>query len=732
MANKIRGLTIQINGETKGLNKALNEVNTQSKSLQKELKEVEKALKIDPGNTELLRQKQTLLAQSVEATRTKLDALRQAQDQMAKANAANARWEDAYKPLKAEIEATNASLKKLAAQESDMKSQLDSGKISTEQYEKFQKALNDTTAKSKELSKQAKDLEAQFENGHISDEEYRKFQRELSNTTKELKDAEKQADAFTKSIDTLGGKINDVDTRLNGGITKGIEKLGAASAVAAGVAIKKYVDFGKETQKLSTLLDTSVLSMDGARKAILKFSDDTGQAAADVAGAMYDALSSGVKTEDSIRFMAQATQTATAGFSNTATTVDILTTILNSYGMKVSDVAKISDQLLLTQDKGKVTVGELANGLGDLVGLASSAGVSFEDLLAAIATLTSNGLDSGSAITSLKAAISNMVNPAEQARAQANRLGFSFNSQMLEANGLNGMLSILKSTVGGNTAQMAKLFGSTEALNAMLILSGEGNALYTDTLREMNQSAGKTVEVFNTVQGDPTKGFTDSVNKMNNSLIELGISLTPLIKALTGFFTIVGSIPAPVLIVIGSLFSMAAILLQVIKGVGLLTSLGGGIGKFFGGWNVAALKTTAIILGVVAALVALGVIIATIIGKGPELMNSMKGIGDSVSKITSNGMQATPQQIPGWASGTNFHPGGLALVGEQGAELVSLPRGTRVYNNGETRKILSEQGSSGGDTFQINVNVENLKDVEQLLKIARDARRMERMGTVKG
>jgi hypothetical protein len=399
--------------------------------------------------------------------------------------------------------------------------------------------------------------------------------------------------------------------------------------------------------------------------------------------------------------------------------------------MKVSDITKVSDQLLLTQEKGKTTVGDLSNGLGDLVGLAASAGVSFEDLMAAVAALTANGLKSGPAITSLKAAISNMVKPATQATDQAQKLGISFDSQALKANGLHGMLQNLKVATGGNTEQMAQLFGSTEALNAMLVLSGQGNEAYTSTLEEMNGSAGKTAEVFEIVSKNPSKAFTDSVNKMQNSLIELGIALTPIISGLTGLFSVLGSIPTPALIVIGSLFSMAAILLQVVKGVGVLTALGGTVGTFFGTWNVAALKTTAIIIGVVAALIALGAIITVLIGKGDDLNSSLERTGRTVSDITGASNLTSGQRIPPYASGTNFHPGGLALVGEHGAELLELPRGTRVYNNGDTRKILSEQSGSGGDTFRINVNVESLKDIEQLMKIARDARRMERMGKVK-
>ena len=82
MANGIRGITIEIGGDTTGLDNALRDVNQQSRDLQKELKEVERALRLDPGNTELVRQQQELLAQSIQASAQRLDTLRTAQAQV--------------------------------------------------------------------------------------------------------------------------------------------------------------------------------------------------------------------------------------------------------------------------------------------------------------------------------------------------------------------------------------------------------------------------------------------------------------------------------------------------------------------------------------------------------------------------------------------------------------------------------------------------------------------------
>lgn len=118
-SNKIKGLTIAINGETTGLDKALSGVNKRSKDLQSELREVEKLLKLDPSNTELLAQKQKLLAESIQSAKEKLDTLKtsleQAQEKLAKGEIG----EDQFRALQREVIKAEQSLGKFESQAED-------------------------------------------------------------------------------------------------------------------------------------------------------------------------------------------------------------------------------------------------------------------------------------------------------------------------------------------------------------------------------------------------------------------------------------------------------------------------------------------------------------------------------------------------------------------------------------------------------------------------------------
>lgn len=112
MANNIKGITIQIGGDTTGLDKALKGVNGQAREAQNELKEVNKALKLDPTNVELLEQKQRALASAVEATTKKLETLKDAQKQAADQLARGDIGQQQYDALSREIVKTEAELQK--------------------------------------------------------------------------------------------------------------------------------------------------------------------------------------------------------------------------------------------------------------------------------------------------------------------------------------------------------------------------------------------------------------------------------------------------------------------------------------------------------------------------------------------------------------------------------------------------------------------------------------------
>ena len=124
MASRIQGITVEINGDVTGLDKALSSVNKTIKSTQSELKDVEKLLKLDPKNVELLSQKQEKLTAAIAATKEKLDTLRVAQEQAKAQMESGDLGKDKYDALQREIIVTEEKLKSLTKASAETESAL--------------------------------------------------------------------------------------------------------------------------------------------------------------------------------------------------------------------------------------------------------------------------------------------------------------------------------------------------------------------------------------------------------------------------------------------------------------------------------------------------------------------------------------------------------------------------------------------------------------------------------
>lgn len=125
MADRVKGITIEIGGDTTGLSKALSGVNKEINSTQKQLRDVERLLKMDPGNVELIAQRERLLGQAVAETTTKLDALKDAQQQVQAQFERGDIGVEQYEALQREIAATEQSLKSLQQQAQQSTSRLE-------------------------------------------------------------------------------------------------------------------------------------------------------------------------------------------------------------------------------------------------------------------------------------------------------------------------------------------------------------------------------------------------------------------------------------------------------------------------------------------------------------------------------------------------------------------------------------------------------------------------------
>ena len=239
-----------------------------------------------------------------------------------------------------------------------------------------------------------------------------------------------------------------------------------------------------------------------------------------------------------------------------------------------------------------------------------------------------------------------------------------------------------------------------------------------DTLGGLAQEANNLGYVMDTETVSKFSDLQDSLGQLEKQSEAVKNSFAvALLPVLTSLFETISNIPTPVLQMIITLAGIVTTIVLVVKSIKEMTSTASTIKGFFDTFDKSSLKTTAIILGVVAALIALAAIIAVIMGKSGELDATMSSIGNTIGGI--QGQVQTAQnsysQIPRYARGTSYHPGGLAVVGERGPELVSLPRGSQVYPNGQT--------PGGSNTYYITIDAKNVKEFNDIVKIAQEQRR---------
>lgn len=346
----------------------------------------------------------------------------------------------------------------------------------------------------------------------------------VSGLSDKLTEHERIQKRTAKSIEQTGSKIS--------GLSDKMALLSAPILAAATAGFKLHSDFANGIAKISTLVDTTVVSMQKVSDEIRAVSDETGAGVADLSESVYQAISAGVNAAHAVSFIKDMTIAAKAGFTDTTTAVNGVTTVLNAYGKSAEEATAVTDQMLLAQNFGKTSFGEMAQSMGNVIPIAAQLNVSTQELFGSIAVLTKNGIRTSEAITGLKAAYSNILKPSAEAAKLAQSLGLEFNAAHLQSVGWVKFLDEVKRVTGGDAEQMAQLFGSVEGLNSILVLTGKGAGDFDKVMDQMAQSAGMTREAYEKML-TPSEQMQIAMNQLKNAGMDLAVSFTPYFKAMS-------------------------------------------------------------------------------------------------------------------------------------------------------------------------------------------------------
>lgn len=388
-----------------------------------------------------------------------------------------------------------------------------------DEYDRVVEAEGETSASARKLANEYNSASAQVI----------KTEKAIAGLEKEIGDTANKMSKWYAATEKQKNALVQLSKEAEKAAGKMSKALTAVTTAAVTYSAKGFMDFEAEMSNVATLADTTAVSIADLSRQALEASNATGVAATEIAQGAYTALSSGVDTANAMSYITEASKAAKAGQSDLNTVVSGSTSIMNAWKISSSQATGVFEKLLVAQDKGKTTLGEISAQIGQITGLAPQLNMSLEETLAAIAALTKSGVQTSSAITGLRAVLSNVLKPTKEASDAAKALGLEFNAAALQSKGLTGFLEDVLDKTGGSSEELAKLFGSVEGLSQIMLLGGSAAGDYADALEAMQNSAGNLDRAFKIVTDNSAARLSMSLNKLKNNAIEFGQTLSPYI-----------------------------------------------------------------------------------------------------------------------------------------------------------------------------------------------------------
>ncbi len=343
-----------------------------------------------------------------------------------------------------------------------------------------------------------------------------------------------KTDKFLGQVDDAVNKGTSKFAGLAANVGKAMVAAGAvAGAAIAGVGVastKMALDFEASIAEVKTLLpDLSEKGFDKIKADVLDLSKEMGITTEEMVPALYQAISAGVPPENVIDFLRVGAKASIGGVTDLATAVDGLTTIQNAFGYSADQTGRIADVLFTGVKLGKTTMEELSNSMFQAAPLAAALGLDIEDVVAATATLTKSGTPTSVAMTQIRQAMVALSKPTADMAPLIEATGFESGEALLQAEGFAGALGLLTEAAGGNKEVLAKAFGSVEALQAVLGLTGENAEMAAGDLAAMMDATGAADKAFETMADTAKFKLGKFLNLIRVEMTKLGIRILPLL-----------------------------------------------------------------------------------------------------------------------------------------------------------------------------------------------------------
>ena len=675
MAGNIKGIKIEIGGDTQPLQNALKKVNSASVEAAKELKSIDKALKFDTGNVTLLAQKQEVLQKQVSTTKEKLETLRQAQAQVEAQFKSGDIGADQYRAFQREVVQTENILKGYENKLENVNKALDGNgnatKSNREQLKELQNEQQRLASEGDKVVSSFKLQESQMgSNASEADKlalAEQKIGKQSEIVAQQIENLEKQLALAKQEYGENSTEVNKLETQLNeskaafNGLANEMENLGESGKKASSgleetnkllkaellnqfseklsEISQKLVDFGKSAldafREIDEGMDTIVTKTGAGGKALeemqsiatgiyndmpMDFSK-IGSAVGEINTQFKltgDALK--VTSEDLLKF----SEINETGVSNATIQSK---QAMEAYGLSIDDLTEILDNVTYVSQDTSVSVEQLMQKATDGAPQIKMLGLEFGEAVTLIGQLEKSGVDSSSALSGLTKAAGAYTKKGKTMKE-----------------GLKETIEAIKNSKSETEAMgiAMEIFGAKKA--PQMVDAIKRGALSFEELGYTSQvSAGLVSQTYeNTL--DPIDKFTLAQHGLKTVMAEIGGAIAetfaPALDVLVGLFKNVAEwikqLPGPVkqfIVIMGTITAVAGVITPLIVG---FMALAGGIGATI----AAALPIIGVIAAVVAAIVGIGLVIKNLWETNEGFRTAVETVWNAIMSVINTVVKA--------------------------------------------------------------------------------------------
>lgn len=508
MAGKIKGITIELDGNTTKLEKALSNSEKSIKSVKSELREVEKALKLDPKNTELLAQKQSLLAEQVRSTAEKLKILKDAQSQV--------------------------------------QEQYESGKINGEQYRAYQREVVNTENSLRDLRNSMAASNTETSKLHKVTESVKEKFKKASEVVKKFAQISKEL--ATVTLKTLQTSLKAVSKEVEIGMKAFkayVTGLTTATTAIGAFAVKSGASFEQSMSKVQALSGATGDDLKALEDKAREMGASTSKSASEAADALGYMALAGWNNQQMLEGLEPILRASEAGEMDLATCSDLVTDSMSAMGIQTSELTHYLDVVTKTQSSANTSMQGMLEAYIGCGGTLKNLEVPLEESATLIGVLANRGIKGSEAGTSLNSVLVNLMGSGGQAAKALEALGVSMYDVDGNRKGVTTTLRELDEALKNCSESERDVFtahigGKTQMDTLQALLSGL-NEEYGDLNGKLQDVDGTLINTAKTMQ----ENFNGAVTAAKSAIEGLGITifdtfksdLTETIRTATGFIS---------------------------------------------------------------------------------------------------------------------------------------------------------------------------------------------------